>query len=268
MGQDRMSASQQLFNDGAAYERLMGRWSRRVGEIFLDWIDIPKNLRWIDIGCGTGVFTEELIKRCSPTAVSAIDPSPDQLAFARTRPGLEVAEFRVGDAQDLPFADDSFDVAVMALVVHFVPDPAKAIAEMARVVRPGGWGVSYGWDYTVGGSPVAPIAAAMKSLGLDPPSPPSGKATSSQVLQELWGFAGFRDIEIRVIRIPVTFADFDEFWGSISAPVGPAGKAIAEMSPDMLGRLRATMKEQATLTADGQVVYEACANAIKGKVTA
>ena len=263
-----MSSGDRFFTDGAAYERLMGRWSQPVGAIFLDWIGVPKNLRWIDIGCGTGVFTEELIKHCSPAAVIAIDPSGDQLAFARDRPGLEIAEFRVGDAQDLSFADNTFDIAVMALVVHFVPQPAKAIAEMARVVRPGGWAATYVWDYSIGGSPTAPVTATMKSLGFESPAPPSRNATSLQALQELWRSAGLNEIETRVIRIPVAFADFDEFWDSISVPVGPAGKAIAEMSPDTLERLRAGLRKQVSIMSDGRVFYEACANAIKGRIRA
>lgn len=263
-----MSSGDSFFTDGAAYERLMGRWSRRVGDIFLDWIDVPENLRWIDIGCGTGVFTEELIKRCSPAKVVGIDPSAAQIAFARNRPGLETVEFRVADAQDLPFADHGFDIAVMALVVHFLSEPAKAIAEMARVVRPGGWASTYVWDYSVGGSPTAPITAAMTSLGFETPLPPSAKATSLQALLELWQSAGLSEIETRVIDIAVEFADFDEFWGSMSVPVGPAGMAIAGMSPDTRERLRAGLKARASFEADGRVVYRACANAIKGRVSA
>ena len=261
-----MSSSAGFFNDGAAYERLMGRWSRLAGGIFLDWIAAPKNLRCIDIGCGTGVFTEELIKHCSPAAVTAIDPSPDQIAFARKRPGLEMVEFRVGDAQDLPYADNSFDIAFMALVVHFVPDPSRAVAEMARVVRSDGWVATYVWDYSIGGSPTAPLTAAMKSLGLKSPGPPSANATSLQALQELWRSAGLGRIEARAIRIPVSFADFGEFWNSMSMPAGPAGKTIAEMSPDTSQRLRAALQEQAPIMADGRVVYEACANVIRGRV--
>ena len=128
----------QLFTDGAAYERLMGRWSRLVGQAFLDWLDVPKDLRWLDAGCGNGVFTEELIARCAPAAVTAIDPSEEQLAYARNRPGAKAAEFRIGDAQKLPFGDDSFDAAIMALVISFLPKPDKAAAEMTRVVRSGG----------------------------------------------------------------------------------------------------------------------------------
>jgi ubiquinone/menaquinone biosynthesis C-methylase UbiE len=260
-----MAPSEGFFNDGAAYERLMGRWSRRVGDIFIDWIDIPQGLRWIDVGCGTGVFTEEIIRRCAPAAVTAIDPSAEQLAFARERAGLKTVAFHVGDAQALDFRDASFDVAVMALVVHFVPDPAKGIAEMARVVAPAGFGATYVWDYTQGGSPTAPLAAAIKAMNLDTSPPPSGKATSVDMLTQMWRSAGFDAIETRTIRIPVEFANFDECWDSMSVPVGPTGQTIRQMSPESLARLRANLQERLPAAADGRVVFEAVANAIKGR---
>src|SRR5580704_18521228 len=119
-----------MFNDGKAYERMMGRWSKRVGVQFLDWLSAPKGLNWIEVGCGNGAFTEELITYCAPSAVSAVDPSEGQLSFARTRPAAKLAQFRLGDAQALPFPDRSFDAAAMALVITFIPDPAKSVAEM------------------------------------------------------------------------------------------------------------------------------------------
>ena len=93
-----------------------------------------KALRWLDVGCGNGAFTEEVIARCAPAAVMAIDPSEDQLVYARTRTRVETADFRVGDAQKLVFGDGSFDIATMALVISFLSEPGKAVAEMARVV--------------------------------------------------------------------------------------------------------------------------------------
>jgi ubiquinone/menaquinone biosynthesis C-methylase UbiE len=134
-----MGEDAKFFTDGQAYERLMGRWSRIAAETFLHWLDAPKNLNWLDVGCGNGAFTEELIARCAPAAISAIDPSDEQLAYARTRPSVKMTEFRVGDGENLPFDDGTFDVAVMALVISFLRDPNKAAAEMARVVRPDGW---------------------------------------------------------------------------------------------------------------------------------
>jgi SAM-dependent methyltransferase len=260
-----MSSSDQLFTDGAAYEQLMGRWSRRVGEVFIGWIEPPPDLKWLDIGCGTGVFTEQVVQACAPTAMIGVDPSREQLLFAKRRAGLKDAELRVGNAQDLPFAENSVDMAVMALVVHFIPDPGKAVREMSRVLRGGGWAAAYVWDYTKGGSPTAPIAAAMKASGIGSPAPPSPNATSVAALDDLWRSAAFVDISTRTISIPVEFAHYEEFWKTMTLPVGPAGKAIAELPPSSLDRLRSAMKERTPLTPDGRVVYEARANAIKGR---
>ena len=123
------------FNDGAAYERMMGVWSRSAGDIFLDWLAPAPGLRWIDVGCGNGAFTELLVDRCAPAEVQGVDPAEGQLAFARKRPAARLAQFTQGDAMALPFAERKFDAAVMALVIFFVPQPAKGVAEMVRVVR-------------------------------------------------------------------------------------------------------------------------------------
>src|SRR3954467_5864294 len=124
----------------------MGEGSRLGGETFLDWLAPKSGLRWLDVGCGNGAFTEMLVERCAPASVQGIDPSEGQLAYARTRPASRVAQFRQGDAMALPFPDHAFDAAVMPLVIFFVREPAKGVAEMARVVRPGGVIAAYAWD--------------------------------------------------------------------------------------------------------------------------
>src|SRR5882672_6821425 len=134
------------FDDGAAYERYMGKWSQLVGETFLDWLTPASGLRWLDVGCGNGAFTEMIVDRCAPSSVDGVDPAEAQLVFAHTRPALAAARFHQGDAMALPFPDNTFDVAVMPLVIFFVPDPAKGVGEMARVVRPGGTVTAYAWD--------------------------------------------------------------------------------------------------------------------------
>ena len=133
-----MTEQQIRFDDGAAYERIMGIWSQLAGEQFLDWLAPADGQHWIDVGCGNGAFTELIVQRCAPAGVDGVDPAEGQLAFARTRPASRIVKFKQGDAMALPQADKSFDVAVMALVIFFVPDPAKGVAEMVRVVRPGG----------------------------------------------------------------------------------------------------------------------------------
>jgi ubiquinone/menaquinone biosynthesis C-methylase UbiE len=159
-----MSETTIRFDDGEAYERGMGVWSRRVGEIFLDWLAPVPGLAWIDVGCGNGAFTELLVQRCSPREVQGVDPSDAQLRFARERPGAEGAVFREGDAMALPFEAGRFDAAVMALVIFFVPEPAKGLAEMIRIVRPGGMISAYAWDMLGGGFPFDAIQAELRTL--------------------------------------------------------------------------------------------------------
>jgi ubiquinone/menaquinone biosynthesis C-methylase UbiE len=255
-----------LFTDGKAYERFMGRWSRRVGEKFLDWIDPPKNLRWIDVGCGNGAFTEVLISRCSPAAVAGVDPSDGQIAYATTRPGTKLAQFRVADAQSLPFADNSFDAAAMALVIAFIPDPVKAAKEMARVVNSGGWVATYMWDIPAGGMPTNPIYVALDSLGIKPPQPPSISYSAQDNMRAVWERAGLQSVETQVIRIPVEYSSFDDFWETANTAVGPTGKAIHDMTPGMREKFKTRLREVLPVGADGRARYEAFANAVKGRV--
>jgi ubiquinone/menaquinone biosynthesis C-methylase UbiE len=244
----------------------MGRWSRLVGESFLDWLDAPKGLRWLDVGCGNGAFTEELIARCAPAALTAIDPSEDQLAYARTRSGAEVADFRVGDAQKLTFDDGSFDVAVMALVISFLPNPEKAIAEMTRVVRHGGWVATYMWDVPGGGVPCDPIYVGLESMGMTSVRPPNPGVSKQEAMQRAWQNAGLSSIETRVIRILVTYSSFDDFWDSNTVPVGPQGKLIDGMSNNAREQLRTRLRERLPVGSHGRISYEAFANAVKGRV--
>jgi ubiquinone/menaquinone biosynthesis C-methylase UbiE len=260
-----VSDAAQLFSDGKGYERLMGRWSRLVGEQFIDWLEVPKGLRWVDVGCGNGAFTELLIERCAPATVAAIDPSEGQLAYARTRPGAKQAEFRVGDAQALPYADGSFDTASMALVISFLSDPAKAVAEMARVVRPGGWIGTYMWDFDVAGVPLHPMYKALDALGMKRTDPPGATSSRRQAMQDFWTSAGLQSVETRVIRIPVSYSSFDDFWSSNAVPIGPLGQAISALTADMKEQLRKLVHDQLPISADGSIVYEAVANAVKGR---
>ncbi|MBM3526461.1 MAG: methyltransferase domain-containing protein [Alphaproteobacteria bacterium] len=261
-----MNDNAKLFTDGQAYERVMGRWSQLVATQFLDWLGLPNGLSWVDVGCGNGAFTEILIDRCAPASVTAVDPSEGQLEYARTRPGTKSAQFRVGDAQALPFGNAEFEAAAMALVISFVPDPAKAAAEMARVVRPGGWAATYMWDVEGGGLPTSPMYRAMKLLGLPYVTPPGSVNSRMEAMQGFWQRAGLRGIETRVIRIPVTFANFDDYWESNILLVGPLGQALARLPAAERERLKNHLRETLPAAPDRTITHEAFANAVKGQV--
>jgi ubiquinone/menaquinone biosynthesis C-methylase UbiE len=161
-----VAEAQIRFDDGESYERYMGDWSQRVGKTFLDRLAAPSGLKWIDVGCGNGAFTELLVERCAPTEVHGIDPSEAQLAFARKRPAARLAKFDTGDAMALPFPAQGFDAAIMARVIFFVPDPGKRVVEMVRVVRPGGIVAAYAWDILGGGFTLEPLRIELRSMGI------------------------------------------------------------------------------------------------------
>jgi SAM-dependent methyltransferase len=253
------------FDDGAAHERYMGEWSRLAGETFLDWLAPKSGLRWLDVGCGNGAFTEMLVERCAPASVQGVDPSEGQLAYARARPASRVAQFRQGDAMRLPFTDDTFDAAVMPLVIFFVPDPAKGVAEMARVVCAGGVVTAYAWDMEGGGFPYQALHDEMRGMGVEVPTPPSPGASRLDAMRDLWTGAGLDLIETREITVRRTFADFDDYWATVLG--GPSvGRQLAAMAPDELARLSARMRALLPSDAAGRITCIARANAVKGRV--
>jgi len=253
------------FDDGIAYERMMGVWSRLVGDIFLDWLDPTNGQRWIDVGCGNGAFTELLMQRGAPREVQGIDPSAGQLAFARSRLDAKGAIFAHGDAMSLPFEFNRFDVAVMALVIHFVSDPARSIAEMSRVVRPGGTVTAYVWN--LGDSPVAPVEAALRSMGITPLVRPGDDAQRMETLHGLWTNGGLEAVETHNITVTRSFGDFDDFWGATTGS-GTLKPMLASMDASSVARLRERVRERLPADASGRITYGSRANAIRGLVPA
>jgi SAM-dependent methyltransferase len=260
-----MATNQIRFEDGAAYERYMGKWSQLAGEAFLGWLAPPSGLRWLDVGCGSGAFTEMVVERCAPLSVEGIDPSEAQLAYARGRSASRVAQFRQGDAMALPFPDDMFDVAVMPLVIFFVPDPARGVAEMARVVSPGGAVAAYAWDMFGGGFPYEALQVEMRELGVAVPAPPSPGASRTEVMRQLWTDAGLQAVDTREITVHRTFVDFDDYWTTILGGASVAPK-LAAMAPGDRERLKARMRTHLPADANGRITCGALANAIKGRV--
>ena len=260
-----MAEQQIRFDDGAAYERMMGVWSRFAGDVFLDWLALPKGLRCIDVGCGNGAFTELVIERCAPLEVQGIDPSQAQLDFAKTRPAGRLAQFQQGDAMALAFPDDRFDAAFMALLIFFVPEPAKGVTEMARVVRPGGTVAAYAWDLPGGGFPLEPVFSELRALGQKILGPPRPEASAMQAMRELWTGAGLQEVETRKITVQRTFADFDEFW-TVSTATGSIKPTLAALSAGDLATVKNRVRGKLPADAVGRITYGAFANAVKGRV--
>jgi SAM-dependent methyltransferase len=164
----------------------------------------------------------------------------------------------------LPFPDDTFDAAVMPLVIFFVPDPEKGVAEMARVVCPGGIVTAYAWDMTGGGFPYEVLLAEIRRMGIAVPTPPRPDASRMDALRDLWAGAGLEDVDTREIKVQRTFAGFDDYWAAIHG--GPSiSPKLAAMKPQECVRLKERMRALLPVDADGRITYGARANAVMGR---
>lgn len=255
-----MPEQPEYFADGRAYDRAMGRLSRVAGEKFLEWLALPDGLCWLDVGCGTGSFTELVVDRNAPGAISAIDPVEHQIAFAKARPGAGRVDYRLGDATSMPFGDGEFDVAVMALVVQYLPDRPKAMAEICRVVRPGGTVAAYVWPQPEDGHPQRPLNEALKDIGGPPRDRPGNQIRTIESLAALFGASGLTDIDCRAMEIVIEFEDFEDCWASQSAIVT---RGMSEANAD---RLKAALRERVPAEETGRISYGARANAVRGRV--
>lgn len=255
------------FDDGASYERMMGIWSQLAGSIFLDWLSAPPQLKWLDVGCGNGAFTSMLYQRCAPSAVTGVDPSEGQLAYARNRADTPGAEYLQGDAMTLPVPDGTFDAAVMALALFFVPDPARGVAELKRAAKPGALIAAYNWDIPGGGFPLAPLGREMKEMGFPAPQPPSVETSKAERMRELWEGAGFTDVKTRRIDVQRTFESFEEWW-TICMVSPTAGARIREQAPEVQAELKERLRGKLVADPHGRLTLSAYANAVKGRNSA
>ena len=253
------------FSDGAAYEHTMGPWTQAVGNVFLDWLAPSPGLSWLDVGCGNAAFTELIVRNFAPAEVLGIDPSVEQLDFARSRPGATGAKFQQGNAMDLPFGADRFDVATMALVLGFLPDPAKGVSEMARVVRPGGVVATYTWDQVDGGYPFEPILREMRAMGVTPILPPSPNSSRLEALHGLWAGAGLVAVETKAIPVRRVFDDFDDFWRA-NTITGPLRATLGTMDAGAITALQDRMRASVAADGQGRIAYGSVAHAAKGQV--
>jgi trans-aconitate methyltransferase len=252
-----------------AYERYMGRWSRRIAPLFTAWVDAPPSSRWLDIGCGTGVLTSTVLANCEPAQVRGIDSAAAFLQAARERIIDPRAAFREGDAQAIPEGDGTFDVAVSGLVLNFVPDKDAAIREMARVVRPGGTIALYVWDYAGHMQVMRHFFDA--AVVLDPKARDFDDGVKAPVcrpdpLNDLFARAGLTGVDVRAIDIPAAFESFDDYWTPFLGGTGSAPKYCMSLDEEARDRLREAVRRRLPSGPDGEILLAIRAWAVKGRV--
>jgi SAM-dependent methyltransferase len=242
-----------------AYDRFMGRYSRLLAPQLADLAGLEPGHRALDVGCGPGALTGELVARLGAASVAAVDPSDPFVEAARARhPGVEVHQ---AFAEELPFEADAFDAALAQLVVHFMADPVVGLAEMQRVTRPGGVVVACVWDFAGGAAPLSLFWEVARELD-------SGVVDESHLagarqghLPELFGAAGLREVEETALSIEREHASFEEWWEPYTGGVGPAGAYVKTLSPDQQRELRDRCR---ALLPDGAFVLVSRAWAARG----
>jgi SAM-dependent methyltransferase len=241
---------------GAAYEPYVGRWSRLVARDFLSWLEVPAGSRWLDVGCGTGALTQTILTEANPAEVQAIDLSPDYVAYARAQTPDPRATFQAGSAEALPFEADRFDAVVSGLVLNFVPHPDQALAEMARVVRPGGAVGLYVWDYADRMQLMRHFWDAAVALNPNAQALDEGRRfplCQPEPLQQLFQQASLHDVSVRPIDVPTTFRDFDDYWSPFLGGQGPAPSYAMSLADDQRAALRERIRSTLPITPDGSI---------------
>ncbi|MHA1565449.1 MAG: class I SAM-dependent methyltransferase [Alphaproteobacteria bacterium] len=257
-----------LWDSSKTYEQYMGRWSRQVAPLFLEWLGAPGGQIWADIGCGTGELTAQIMKNCAPARCVGFDPSE---AFVATARGQSVeAEFHVGVADHIDLPKDSVDIAVSGLVLNFIPDQTKPVSEMVRIVRPAGKVALYVWDYA-GHMQIMryffDTARKFDSRATEYDDGINAPICRPVPLRKAFEYAGLANVETCAIDIPTPFESFDDYWAPFLGGTGSAPKYCASLDEATRIEIRDAIRTKLPTGPDGEILLAARAWAVKGNVT-
>lgn len=256
-----------LWGAADAYEKYMGRWSRKIAPLFIDWLAVPSGKKWADIGCGTGQLSLEIANRCSPSRHIGIDQTEAFLTLAKEL--VPSAEFKLGDAQNLELAKSEVDIAVSGLVLNFVPDKAKTVSEMARIVRPQGTVGLYVWDYAGQMQIMRYFFDAARLI--DPKSSTYDDGINAPIcrpkpLADAFAAAALSDVETVAIDVPAAFANFEDYWIPFLGGTGSAPKYCMSLDESKRNKIRDAIRAKLPTGPDGEILLAVRAWAVKGIV--
>jgi SAM-dependent methyltransferase len=245
----------------------MGRWSRLVAREFITWLRVAPGARWLDIGCGTGGLTETILQLADPLQVVGIDPSHAYVGFAQAHIKDSRATLQIGDAQQLPDGLDGFDAVVSGLVLNFIPDQERALAEMRRAVRPGGTIAGYVWDYAGQMELMRYFWDAAADLNPDARELDEGRRFPTcrpNALAVLFS-KYLVDVAVADLVVPTVFRDFDDYWSPFLGGQGPAPGYAMSLDDERRGHLRELIRARLPTAQDGSIPLKARAWAARGR---
>jgi SAM-dependent methyltransferase len=255
------------WDSGDAYEPYVGRWSRRVAPIFIDWLTVAASGIWLEVGCGTGALTQAILLRASPASIKAVDSSAEYLASAQARLHNPLVQFEIGDALSLPGLPGTYDAVVSGLMLNFVPEQARFVEEMKRVLLPGGMAAAYVWDYAGKMELMRHYWDAAAALDADAYELDEGQRfpiCKPEALYALFTGSGLKDVEVRAIDIETHFRDFDDYWSPFLGGQGPAPGYAMSLSNDRRSALREKIRAGLPFASDGSIPLVARAWAVRG----
>jgi len=261
--------NQDVWASGDAYEPYVGRWSRLVAQEFLKWLDVPANSRWLDVGCGTGALSQTILNECDPQKVKGIDRSDGFVAYARAKVNDPRTEFEVGDAQSISVESNTYDATISGLVLNFVLQPEKMVAEMMRTVTQNGIVAVYVWDYADMMQFMRHFWDAAQTLDPAAHELDEGKRfpiCNADELIKLFQQAGLKQVETRPIDVETHFKDFDDYWNPFLGGQGPAPGYLTSLSEEKRNQLRERIRAVLPFAADGSIPLVARAWGVKGLV--
>ena len=255
-----------VWQQGAPYERYVGRWGRLVAPEFLHWLDVPAGAAWLDVGSGTGALSAAVLEATAPASLTGVDSSEGFVAHARSAvPG---ATFVVGDARALPFEDGAFDAVISGLVLNFVPDQPRAVAEMTRVARPGGTIAVYVWDYTGRMEMMRHFwdaAAALDPRARDLDEARRFPVCRPEPLRALFEQASLSGVETGAVDVPTLFRDFDDYWTPFLGGQAPAPSYCMSLEETAREALRERLRASLPTRPDGSIALVARAWTVRGR---
>jgi len=254
------------WRSGDPYEYYMGRWSKLVAELFVDWLSLPPGLSWLDVGCGSGALSEAVITKNNPGEVIAIDQSESFVSTAQQRLGNQ-AKCKVGDALSLPLDNTSVNVSVSGLVLNFLSEPEKALAEMRRVTNKGGTVAVYIWDYAGRMEFLKYFWDIAVQLNPNASSLHEGRRfpkANAEELSAAFTRVGLAEVETTSVEVTTNFANFDDYWKPFLGGQGPAPTYVLKLEETERNNLRDALARRLPIKEDGSIPLTARAWAAKG----